>query len=66
MTEITITITTEDARLIGEALAEMPFKRVSNLISSIQNQYDEQTKGEEPKAVKPDSYPYPIQRKIAL
>jgi hypothetical protein len=41
--EFTLKVTEKDVETIGNALAELPFKQVAALVSSLQNQINEQT-----------------------
>lgn len=71
--QITITLTESALSTIGQALAELPFKRVADIIATIQTQFDEQVKPAEPEPstgptpVEPEpSYPYPTPRKVQI
>lgn len=69
--QITITLTESDLSTVGQALAELPFRRVAGIIRTIQDQFDQQVPAEpapaEQKAGKTaDAYPYPTQRKVEV
>ena len=48
MPDIIFTITPQDAQLILDALVELPFKRVAELIYKLQHQATEQIPGTSP------------------
>ena len=49
MPEIIFTITSQEAQLVLDALVELPFRRVAELVYKIQRQATEQIPGTSPK-----------------